>query len=161
MVKLYRENGVYFVESKMELRFPIEINGVVYSKKETETLEDVDLVYAILERNGRVLIKEDDKFKRLTLGEFADILTGKKYTLIDGLPPVYDNIKLDEVDVHEEKDENVQQLVMEEQSDTQTQQQQNNQQYNNNKKRNKERHNNEQKQPQINNVQQEQKGDDK
>lgn len=176
MVNFYRENGVLFVESRMELRFPIVVNGVLHEKKEHESFEDVDLVYALLERNGRVLIKEDDKFKRFSLGEFADIISLKKYKLVEGLPSIttnhrevkkeavlecfpqdnrdYQKIREqqaleseDEVISHPEKEEEV---VVEEKTIQKQQEQQNH-----NKKRNKERqynNNNEQKQPQNNNV---------
>lgn len=171
MVNFYRENGVLFVESRMELRFPIVVNGVSHEKKEHESFEDVDLVYALLERNGRVLIKEDDKFKRFSLGEFADIISLKKYKLVEGLPNReevkkeavlecfpqdrdYQNMREqqvleseDDVLTHPEKEEEV---VVEEKPIQKQQEQQNH-----NKKRNKERqynNNNEQKQPQNNNV---------
>lgn len=155
MVKLYRENGVYFVESRMELRFPIEVNGVEHVKKDSESFEDVDLVYAILERNGRVLIKDDDTFKRLSLGEFADILTGKNYILVEGLPTMVEIDDEDEILTPAHKEENVE-VVEPEVQQPQIQQQE--QQYN--KKRNKERqYNNNEPKQQTNNVQQEQRGD--
>lgn len=86
MVVIYRENGVLYVEAKMELRFPMVIKGVTYKKQEDVTFEDVDVVYSILERNGRVLIKNGEIFKRMSLGEFADILTKKDYKLVEGIP---------------------------------------------------------------------------
>ena len=189
MVNFYRENGVLFVESRMDLRFPIVINGVSHTNKEHESFEDVDLVYALLERNGRILIKDEDRFKRFSLGEFADIISLKKYNLVEGLPsitakekkedailecfpPQRDYQKLREQGLSVMEDEKIthtklleEKKIVEDEPIAENEPapvQKQQEQQNHNKKRNKERqyNNNEQKQTQNNNVNP-QKGDAK
>lgn len=177
MVVIYRENGVLYVEAKMELRFPMVIKGVTYKKQDGITFEDVDVVYSILERNGRILIKNGEVFKRMSLGEFADILTKKEYKLVENLPvkeePKKEEKKIvvkEEVKVEEKiepKEEKIEEVVIETvvKEEVKVEEQQPKPDYQNNKKRNKDRqynnNNNKPQQPKEEKVVEEKKGDDK
>lgn len=83
---LFRDKGVLYAECKMDLKFPIELNGKLYERNDEVSYEEIDNVYNLLKLNARVLVNIDGKFVKPDLYWLGTALLEKNYEISEGLP---------------------------------------------------------------------------
>lgn len=83
---LFRDKGVLYAECKMNLKFPIELNGKLYERSNEVSYQEIDNVYNLLKLNANVLVNIDGKFKKPDLYWLGNVLLEKNYEISEGLP---------------------------------------------------------------------------
>lgn len=83
---LFRDKGVLYVECKMDLKFPIKLNGKLYERNNEVSYQEIDVVYGLLKLNARVLVNIDGKFIKPDLYWLGTALLEKNYEISEGLP---------------------------------------------------------------------------
>lgn len=83
---LFRDKGVLYAECKMDLKFPIELNGKLYERNNEVSYQEIDVVYGLLKLNARVLMNIDGKFVKPDLYWLGTALLEKNYEISEGLP---------------------------------------------------------------------------
>lgn len=102
MIVLYNK-GLLYAKVMMNLRIKMSHNGRVFDNKKQEgVLLSPEEVMTILQRNGDIKIWNGEKYIKLNLGQFYDIIQNKKYNVVDYVEP-----KKEEVKVEQSKQEKV------------------------------------------------------
>jgi hypothetical protein len=132
MLELVRKNAQLYVKVLMNISLPIQYQNRVFNEKGDKVdllLEDE--VMHILARNGNIKCWTGEKFIKLNLGQFYDVMQKKNYKIVEYVEPKKEEPKVEvKKEVQQPK---VEEVVKEEQP----------KQYENNKKQ---RHNNNNKQ---------------
>jgi hypothetical protein len=133
MLELFRKNMQLYVKVLMNLRLPIKYQNKVFDKGEKNELLLPDEVTDILTKNGNIRLWNGEKYVKLNLGQFYDIMQRKEYTIVDYVEPKVE-VKQPEVKKEEPKVEVKPEVKKEENK--------NNQKNNNNKQRHNNNNNN-------------------
>lgn len=88
---LFRDNGILYAECKMDLKFPIDLNGKLYKRSDDVSYQEIDVVYNLLKLNANVLVNINGEFKKPDLYWLGNVLLEKDYEISEGLP--IDNIE--------------------------------------------------------------------
>ena len=152
MLELFRKNMQLYVKVLMNLRLPIKYQNKVFDKGEKNELLLPDEVTNILTKNGNIRLWNGEKYVKLNLGQFYDIMQRKEYNVVDYVEPKVEvkqpEVKKEqpkvEVKQPEVKKEEEQPKVEVKQPEVKKEENKNNQKNNNNN--NKQRHNNNNKQ---------------
>ena len=149
MLELFRKNMQLYVKVLMNLRLPIKYQNKVFDKGEKNELLLPDEVTNILTRNGNIRLWNGEKYVKLNLGQFYDIMQRKEYNVVDYVEPKVE-VKQPEVKKEEQPKVEVKQpeakveepKVEEVKKEEPKQNENKNQQPKNNNNNNKQRHNN-------------------
>ena len=87
MLELFRKNMQLYVKVLMNLRLPIKYQNKVFDKGEKNELLLPDEVTNILTRNGNIRLWNGEKYVKLNLGQFYDIMQRKEYNVVDYVEP--------------------------------------------------------------------------
>ena len=139
MLELVRKNNLLYVKALMKLGLPIQYQNKVFDKKERTELLLPEEVMHILTRNGNIRLFNGEKFIKLNLGQFYDVMKRKDYKIIDYIEPKKEEPK-QQPKVEPKKEEPKQEVV--EQVEEPKQEQQKQQNDNNKKQRHNNNHNN-------------------
>ena len=152
MLELVRKNNLLYVKALMKLGLTIQYQNKVFDKKErTELLLPEEVMY-ILTRNGNIRLFNGEKFIKLNLGQFYDVMKRKDYKIVDYVEPKKEEPKQqpkvepkkeevkEQPKVEPKKEEPKQEVV--EQVEEPKQEQQKQQNDNNKKQRHNNNHNN-------------------
>ena len=106
MIVLFRKNNILCAKVLMELRLPIHYKNKEFGKGKKELYLEPEEVLHILTKNGNIRIFNGEKYIKLNLGQFYEIIQQNKY-LVEEVPvvkeePVKVEVK-EEVKVVEEK----------------------------------------------------------
>ena len=153
MLELFRKNMQLYVKVLMNLRLPIKYQNKVFDKGEKNELLLPDEVTNILTRNGNIRLWNGEKYVKLNLGQFYDIMQRKEYNVVDYVEPKVE-VKQPEVKKEQPKVEVKQPEVKKEeepkvevkQPEVKKEENKNNQKNNNNKQRHNNNNNNNNKQ---------------
>ena len=130
MLELVRKNNLLYVKALMKLGLTIQYQNKVFDKKErTELLLPEEVMY-ILTRNGNIRLFNGEKFIKLNLGQFYDVMKRKDYKIVDYVEPKKEEPK-QQPKVEPKKEEPKQEVVEQVEEPKQEQQKQQN---DNNKK---------------------------
>ena len=139
MLELVRKNNLLYVKALMKLGLPIQYQNKVFDKKERTELLLPEEVMHILTRNGNIRLFNGEKFIKLNLGQFYDVMKRKDYKIVDYVEPKKEEPK-QQPKVEPKKEEPKQEVV--EQVEEPKQEQQKQQNDNNKKQRHNNNHNN-------------------
>lgn len=93
MIVLYNK-GLLYAKVIMNLRIKMSYNGRVFDNKKQEgVLLLPEEVMSILQRNGDIKIWNGEKYIKLNLGQFYEIMQHKKYNVIDYVEPKKEEVK--------------------------------------------------------------------
>ena len=103
MIVLYNK-GLLYAKVLMNLRIKIKHNGDIFDNKEQEGVFLIpEQVIYILQRNGNIKIWNGEKYIKLGLGEFREIIEKKQYKVIEYIEPKPVEVKEEKkVEVKEE-----------------------------------------------------------
>ena len=87
MLELFRKNMQLYVKVLMNLRLPIKYQNKVFDKGEKNELLLPDEVTNILTKNGNIRLWNGEKYVKLNLGQFYDIMQRKEYNVVDYVEP--------------------------------------------------------------------------
>ena len=87
MLELFRKNMHLYVKVLMNLRIPIKYQNKVFDVNEKTELLLTDEVMAILTKNGNIKLWNGNKFIKLNLGQFYDVIQNNNYTIVDYVEP--------------------------------------------------------------------------
>ena len=86
----------------MNLRIPVKYQNKVFDKKEQTLLLLPEEVNFILARNGNIKLWNGNKFVKLNLGEFYDVIQNNKFKVVEFVQPKVEQPKKEEVKVVEQ-----------------------------------------------------------
>ena len=135
MLELFRKNMQLYVKVLMNLRLPIKYQNKVFDKGEKNELLLPDEVTNILTRNGNIRLWNGEKYVKLNLGQFYDIMQRKEYNVVDYVEP---KVEVKQPEVKKEE----QPKVEVKQPEVKKEENKNNQKNNNNKQRHNNNNNN-------------------
>ena len=99
MIVLFRKNNILCAKVLMELRLPIHYKNKEFGKGKKELYLEPEEVLHILTKNGNIRIFNGEKYIKLNLGQFYEIIQQNKY-LVEEVPVVKEEPK--KVEVKEE-----------------------------------------------------------
>ena len=79
MIVLYKKENLLYVKVLMDLRLPIPYQTKLFAKGNREMLLLPDEVMHVLTHNGNIRIWNGDKFIKMNLGQFYDVVNNKQY----------------------------------------------------------------------------------
>ncbi len=88
MLVLYKKNQLLYVKVKLELRLPIKYENKKFRVGLHEELLLSEEVMHILTVNGNIRLWNGNKFVKLNLGQFYDIMKNKNYKVENYVEPV-------------------------------------------------------------------------
>ena len=102
MLELVKKENVLYVKVLMNLRIPVKYQNKVFDKKEQTLLLLPEEVNFILARNGNIKLWNGNKFVKLNLGEFYDVIQNNKFKVVEFVQPKVEQPKKEEVKVVEQ-----------------------------------------------------------
>ena len=87
MLELVKKENVLYVKVLMNLRIPVKYQNKVFDKKEQTLLLLPEEVNFILARNGNIKLWNGNKFVKLNLGEFYDVIQNNKFKVVEFVQP--------------------------------------------------------------------------
>ena len=87
MIELLRKDMQLYAKVLMNLRLPIKYENKVFGKNERVELLLQDEVMHILAKNGNILFWNGEKYIKLNLGQYYDIMQRKNYKIVDYVEP--------------------------------------------------------------------------
>ena len=102
MLELVKKDSVLYVKVLMNLRIPVKYQNKVFDKKEQTLLLLPEEVNFILARNGNIKLWNGNKFVKLNLGEFYDVIQNNKFKVVEFVQPKVEQPKKEEVKVVEQ-----------------------------------------------------------
>jgi hypothetical protein len=106
MLELFKKNDTLFVKVLMQLRLPIKYQNKLFGKEEQTVLLLPEEVNFILVRNGNIRLWNGEKYVKLNLGQFYDIMQRKEYNVVDYVEPKVE-VKQPEVKVEKKEEPKV------------------------------------------------------
>ena len=79
MIVLYKKENLLYAKVLMDLRLPIPYQTKLFGKGKREMLMLPDEVMHVLTHNGNIRIWNGDKFIKMNLGQFYDVVNNKQY----------------------------------------------------------------------------------
>ena len=79
MIVLYKKENLLYAKVLMDLRIPIPYQTKLFDKGKREMLMLPDEVMHVLTHNGNIRIWDGDKFIKMNLGQFYDVVNNKQY----------------------------------------------------------------------------------
>ena len=87
MLELFRKNTELYVKVLMNLRIPVKYQNKTFGKGERTELLLPEQVNVILTNNGNIKLWNGNKFVKLNLGQFYDIMQRKDYVVVEYVEP--------------------------------------------------------------------------
>ena len=87
MLELFRKNTELYVKVLMNLRIPVKYQNKTFGKGERTELLLPEQVNVILTNNGNIRLWNGEKYVKLNLGQFYDIMQRKEYNVVDYVEP--------------------------------------------------------------------------
>ena len=87
MLELIRKDMHLYTKVLMNIRLPIKYENKIFDGKDKVDLLLPEEVMYILARNGNILCWNGEKFVKVNLSQYADIMRFKNYKVIDYVEP--------------------------------------------------------------------------
>ena len=114
MIVMYKKENLLYAKVMMDLRLPIQYQNEIFGKGKQEKLLLPETVMQILTRNGNIRIYNGEKYIKLNLGQFYDIIHNNRFRVEEMVEPKKEEPKVEpkkevvkeEPKVEEKKPEN-------------------------------------------------------
>lgn len=104
MLELIKKNELLYVQVLLNLRLAVPYENKEFKKGERKELLLPEEVKAILIRNGNIKLFNGEKYIKLNLGQFHDVMKNKKYVVKDYVEPKKE-VKVEQPKVDPKKEE--------------------------------------------------------
>ena len=104
MLELVRKDMHLYTKVLMNIRLPIKYENKIFDGKDKVDLLLPEEVMYILARNGNILCWNGEKFVKVNLSQYSDIMRFKNYKVIDYVEPKVE-VKKEEPKVEVKKEE--------------------------------------------------------
>lgn len=104
MLELIKKNELLYVQVLLNLRLAVPYENKEFKKGERKELLLPEEVKAILIRNGNIKLFNGEKYIKLNLGQFHDVMKNKNYVVKDYVEPKKE-VKVEQPKVEPKKEE--------------------------------------------------------
>ena len=105
MLELIKKNELLYVQVLLNLRLAVPYENKEFKKGERKELLLPEEVKAILIRNGNIKLFNGEKYIKLNLGQFHDVMKNKKYVVKDYVEPKKEEVIVEAPKVEPKKEE--------------------------------------------------------